>query len=126
MHQREPVATFAPKASGLAICLWLASTNLIYIPQAWAAMCELLGGEDRIDPEKTAWNDSFIVNLGTVALGDANGTPPKQVDDPAALDNWHVDGDHFVSRLWPTQAVLRLISDAGSFLGFPGARFAIL
>lgn len=45
-HTHVPVSSFAPKA--------------------WAAMCELLGGEDRIadNEEGRGWSDGFIVNLG--------------------------------------------------------------
>lgn len=54
-------------------------------------MTELLGGEERIDEESSAWDDSFIVNLGTDELeGDDKGVDPKD------LGNWHVDGDFFV------------------------------
>lgn len=53
---------------------------------------DLLGGEDRIDEESSAWGDSFIVNLGTDALEQA-----KEDKHPTDLDNWHVDGDFFVS-----------------------------
>lgn len=45
-HRHIPVSEFAPKA--------------------WAAMCELLGGEERISEkeEYRGWSDGFIVNLG--------------------------------------------------------------
>jgi len=35
-----------------------------FAPKAWAAMCELLGGEGRISESMRHWNDGFIVNLG--------------------------------------------------------------
>jgi len=69
-------------------------------PKAWEAMCELLGGEDRIAKEGGYWVDSFIVNLGTEA--DAGN-----VIEPKELNNWHVDGDmivHFLDS--PEQALL--------------------
>ncbi|KAJ5121280.1 uncharacterized protein N7515_009241 [Penicillium bovifimosum] len=78
--KKEPVKTFAPKA--------------------WAAMCQLLGGEDRIAPESAYWNDSLIVNLGTP---ESEGTWPR----PADLQGWHVDGDFFMHFLdSPEQALL--------------------
>lgn len=45
-HRHIPVSEFAPKA--------------------WAAMCELLGGEEKISDseEFRGWSDGFIVNLG--------------------------------------------------------------
>ncbi|KAF7437128.1 hypothetical protein PC9H_003962 [Pleurotus ostreatus] len=81
-HKREQVAKFAPKA--------------------WGAIVDLLGGEDRIDEESSAWGDSFIVNLGTDALEQA-----KEDKRPTDLDNWHVDGDFFVHFLdSPEQGLL--------------------
>ncbi|KAI0771116.1 hypothetical protein BD413DRAFT_476334 [Trametes elegans] len=83
---REPVATFAPKV--------------------WEIMKELLGGEERIDERSSTWGDSFIVNLGSAARPvDARAPSPS----PAALDNWHVDGDFFVHFLdSPEQALLAI------------------
>lgn len=54
-------------------------------------MCDLLGGEDRIDPNSSFWNDGFIVNFGT----EENSGPDKK-NVPVNLNNWHVDGDFFV------------------------------
>ncbi|KAF9498067.1 hypothetical protein BDN71DRAFT_1481368 [Pleurotus eryngii] len=63
---------------------------------------DLLGGEDRIDEESSAWGDSFVVNLGTDALEQAEGGR-----HPTDLDNWHVDGDFFVHFLdSPEQGLL--------------------
>ncbi|KAF8971498.1 hypothetical protein BDZ97DRAFT_1723974 [Flammula alnicola] len=81
-HNREKVAAFAPKA--------------------WAAIKDLLGGEERIKEEASSWGDSFIVNLGTPQLEKATTTI-----NPKDLDNWHVDGDFFVHYLdSPEQALL--------------------
>jgi len=81
-HKSEPVKTFAPKA--------------------WDAMCDLLGGEDRIEPSTAFWNDAFIVNLGTPETCGSD-----KVNEPTKLDNWHVDGDFFVHFLdSPEQALL--------------------
>lgn len=37
-----------------------------FSPKAWSAMCQLLGGEERIseNPDFRGWSDGFIVNLG--------------------------------------------------------------
>jgi hypothetical protein len=43
-HRSEPVQTFTPKA--------------------WAAICELLGGEGRVSEESAVWDNALIVNLG--------------------------------------------------------------
>lgn len=70
-------------------------------PRAWAAICELLGGEKRIAvPGGDMWTDAFIVNLGTPE-GPVDPVPPRE------LTNWHVDGDFFVHFLdSPEQALL--------------------
>lgn len=69
-------------------------------PKAWAAICELCGGEDRIAKGGEMWTDSFIVNVGSPEMEGSN-VPPKE------LDNWHVDGDFFIHFLdSPEQALL--------------------
>ncbi|KAK0711040.1 hypothetical protein B0H67DRAFT_601884 [Lasiosphaeris hirsuta] len=69
-------------------------------PRAWAAICELCGGEDRVTPESKMWKDSLIVNLGTPE-GEGKLVPPRE------LDGWHVDGDFFVHYLdSPEQGLL--------------------
>ncbi|KAG8876149.1 hypothetical protein FRB97_003610 [Tulasnella sp. 331] len=35
-----------------------------FSPKAWGAICDLLGGEDRIEPRSAVWGDSFICNFG--------------------------------------------------------------
>jgi hypothetical protein len=71
-HRSELVQTFAPKA--------------------WEAICDLLGGEERIATESTWWNDGLIVNLGTPEW-------ENKIPNPADLENWHVDGDFFIHFL---------------------------
>jgi hypothetical protein len=79
-HKSEPVQTFAPKA--------------------WAAICELLGGEDRVAAHSATWNDALIVNLGTE---ESQGKWPH----PSELQGWHVDGDFFIHFLdSPEQGLL--------------------
>jgi hypothetical protein len=69
-------------------------------PRAWAAICELCGGEDRMTPDSRYWHDSLIVNLGS-AENEGKPVPPQQ------LDGWHVDGDFFVHYLdSPEQGLL--------------------
>ncbi len=73
-----------------------------FAPTAWAAICELLGGEERTDPMSTQWSDAFIVNLG-----DQSKTGNRKPIPPRELDNWHVDGDSFIHFLdSPEQALL--------------------
>ncbi|KAH7322573.1 hypothetical protein B0I35DRAFT_407040 [Stachybotrys elegans] len=69
-------------------------------PVAWAAICELLGGEERIAQGGEMWTDAFIVNHGT---DDVEG----KTFGPRELDNWHVDGDFFIHFLdSPEQSLL--------------------
>lgn len=72
-----------------------------FAPRAWAAICELLGGEDKINLERSKqWRDSLIVNLGSAEY------EGKEVK-PQDLEQWHVDGDFFVHYLdSPEQALL--------------------
>ncbi|KAJ3044512.1 hypothetical protein HDV00_001939 [Rhizophlyctis rosea] len=67
-----------------------------FSPKTWDAICDLLGGEDRIDTP-CEWSDGFIVNLGTPQWQeDREAGKPL---DGRELDNWHVDGDFFIHFL---------------------------
>ncbi|KAK5159231.1 hypothetical protein LTS14_002373 [Recurvomyces mirabilis] len=71
-----------------------------FAPKAWAAICDLLGGEERIGSYNRTWNDGLIVNLGT---------PEGEGKDihGSELPGWHVDGDFFVHFLnSPEQGLL--------------------
>jgi hypothetical protein len=69
-----------------------------FAPKAWSAICELLGGEDRISDTTKVWHDSFIVSLGEERQGKVGARE---------LDKWHVDGDFFLHFLdSPEQALL--------------------
>lgn len=71
-----------------------------FAPKAWSAICDLLGGEDRIADYNRTWNDGFIVNLGTIE-GDGQDIGGQD------LSGWHVDGDFFVHYLdSPEQGLL--------------------
>ena len=73
-----------------------------FSPEAWNAICELVGGEERLseDAKFRTWNDGFIVNLGT-----EEGA--GKVVGPKDLDGWHVDGDFFTHFLdSPEQGLL--------------------
>ncbi|KAB5558328.1 SCA7, zinc-binding domain-containing protein [Coniochaeta sp. 2T2.1] len=71
-----------------------------FAPRAWQAICELCGGEDRINPATKMWKDSLIVNLGS-AEKEGKPVPPQE------LNEWHVDGDFFVHYLdSPEQGLL--------------------
>jgi len=97
-HKSEPVKTFAPKA--------------------WAAMCELVGGQERLHPDSHSWmvctavlkhdiktnkiQDNLIVNFGDLS-GD------NSIPNPHDYKGWHTDGDFFTHYLdSPEQALLVL------------------
>lgn len=64
-----------------------------FAPRAWAGICELLGGEERIAEESAMWSDALIVNLGSKEYDGKEWPQPKE------LYGWHVDGDFFVHFL---------------------------
>ena len=71
-----------------------------FAPKAWGAICELSGGEDRVDEASRMWGDNFIVNFGKEKL-------KGKIIGPRELDNWHVDGDSFIHFLdSPEQGLL--------------------
>lgn len=73
-----------------------------FAPDAWAAMCDLCGGQERV-AQPYHWGDGFICNFG---LGsDKPWQPPS-----AQVSGWHKDGDffrHFLDS--PEQGLLTLI-----------------
>jgi hypothetical protein len=72
-----------------------------FAPKAWGAVCDLLGGADRIQPYE--WNDAFIVNLW-------EGAESPWAPASAAARGWHKDGDffrHFLDS--PEQGLLTLV-----------------
>jgi hypothetical protein len=75
-----------------------------FAPKAWGAICELVGGAQRISTVKPyTWNDAFIVNLWE------GGDRPWEPASPAA-PGWHKDGDffrHFLDS--PEQGLLTLV-----------------
>ena len=74
-----------------------------FAPKAWAAMGDLLGGEERIKTPCT-WGDGFIVNLG--GPEDAETWQPPSAEVPG----WHKDGDWFVHFLdSPEQGLLTIV-----------------
>ncbi|HEU5155534.1 MAG TPA: phytanoyl-CoA dioxygenase family protein [Streptosporangiaceae bacterium] len=73
-----------------------------FAPKAWDAVCDLVGGEDRIAHPYT-WGDGFIVNLWQGADGPWSPASPRS-------PGWHKDGDffrHFLDS--PEQGLLTLV-----------------
>ncbi|KAI0067549.1 hypothetical protein BV25DRAFT_1846593 [Artomyces pyxidatus] len=74
-----------------------------FMPKAWGAICELLGGEDRIDRTLfESCGDSLIVNLGAEKWKD------KDIH-PKDLGNWHIDGDWFTHFLDSGEQALEVL-----------------
>ncbi|KAH8927394.1 hypothetical protein BT69DRAFT_1347375 [Atractiella rhizophila] len=64
-----------------------------FAPKAWAAACELCGGEDKIDQSLFSMvTDSLICNLG-------DPTDNDEEVHPRNTRNWHIDGDWFTHHL---------------------------
>jgi len=58
-----------------------------FAPKAWKAICELVGGEDRIhEPDNPRWQDAFIIKFPH-GKGHA-----RQVPGPGSPHSWHMDG----------------------------------
>jgi hypothetical protein len=74
----------------------------VLAPKAWAAACDLLGGEERIEQPQKMW-DGFIINL--------NQGADRHWEDPSpSSPGWHKDGDffrHFLDS--PEQGLLTLV-----------------
>ncbi|KAJ9211217.1 hypothetical protein DTO166G4_7140 [Paecilomyces variotii] len=72
-----------------------------FAPKAHYAICELVGGEDRLVDWCKSWSDAFILNLGRADYNPADKLNLRQ------LEQWHVDGDFFTHFLdSPEQALL--------------------
>lgn len=73
-----------------------------FTPKAWAAACDLVGGEERI-AQPYSWGDSFIVNL-------SEGADRPWAPASPNSGGWHKDGDffrHFLDS--PEQGLLTLV-----------------
>lgn len=72
-----------------------------FAPKAWGAMCDLLGGADRVQP--CGWSDAFIANFSEGLDRPWEGPSPQS-------PGWHKDGDffrHFLDS--PEQGLLVLV-----------------
>ncbi|KAL4892643.1 hypothetical protein BDV59DRAFT_37852 [Aspergillus ambiguus] len=82
-----------------------------FAPRAWEAICELVGGEERVTDWCKEWRDSWIVNLGKPEYN------PEDELEFRTLDNWHNDGDwftHFLDSGEQALLVIPLFSDIKS------------
>jgi hypothetical protein len=73
-----------------------------FSPRAFAAMCELCGGEDRVNGDMT-WGNGFIANYGF-------GRDKEWLPPGPQIGGWHVDGDFFLHFLdSPEQSLLVVV-----------------
>lgn len=73
-----------------------------FSPKAYAAICDLCGGEDRVDAGGS-WGNGFIANYGW-------GRDKEWIAPSAAAPGWHKDGDFFLHFLdSPEQALLVVV-----------------
>jgi hypothetical protein len=82
-----------------------------FAPKAWEAICELVGGQDRVADWCKGWRDLWIINLGKPEYSAENSL------DFRTLDNWHNDGDwftHFLDSGEQAMLVILLFSDIKS------------
>ena len=99
--------------------VWLDHYNKMpvrdFAPKAWGAICDIVGGEERIDPstrfieskhfttiEPLNWSDSFVVNFHK---GDDEPWQPPS----AQVKGWHKDGSFFRHFLDSWEQVLLVI-----------------
>jgi len=79
-----------------------------FSPDAWQAMCELVGGEDRIEPVRSAYSgDQFIVNSGSEYWRHHEANFKE-------INNWHVDGDwyrHFLDSSEGALVIIQVYTD---------------
>lgn len=61
-----------------------------FCPEAWAKMCEIVGGEEKVDDMRERWcGDQLICNFGD---DERWGTKGRNVDYPE-MPGWHTDND---------------------------------
>ena len=73
-----------------------------FSPKAFAAMCELCGGAEQVDPEQV-WGNGFIANYGL-------GRDKEWLAPGPDVPGWHVDGDWFLHFLdSPEQGLLVVV-----------------
>jgi hypothetical protein len=71
-------------------------------PRAYAAICQLVGGDDRLNGE-CEWSDGLIVNY-------SNGVGKEWIPPSPAAGGWHKDGDFFMHFLdSPEQGLLSIL-----------------
>jgi hypothetical protein len=90
-----------------------------FAPKAWDAVCDLVGGEDRLDEVRERWHgDQFICNFGNAdrmrqPTADGQLDPeqePKRVPErPQDRTTWHIDNDWFRQFLDSSGVALTIV-----------------
>ena len=82
-----------------------------FSPKLWTAVCQLVGGEERIQPSLTV-NDAFVVNFSL-------GSDQPWTEPIKRQDGWHVDGDYnqFIDSPEAGLFILMLFSDVQPYGG---------
>jgi hypothetical protein len=76
-----------------------------FAPKAWDAICDLVGGEDKLDPLRERWyGDQFICNFGSAAR-----TAEETPEPPRDRATWHIDNDWFRQFLDSSGVALTVI-----------------
>lgn len=100
-YDRRDRSTWIEKKIHLGVSRSTAIAELA--PKAWAATCQLLGGEDRVKTPAN-YNNAYILNLGVGA------DEPFREPSPTC-PGWHKDGDffrHFLDS--PEQGLLTIVA----------------
>ncbi len=74
-----------------------------FAPVAWTAICDLLGGEERLNQPDFQWADGFIINFNI-------GADQPWQSPSSEVGGWHKDGDffrHFLDS--PEQGLLTIV-----------------
>jgi hypothetical protein len=75
-----------------------------FSPKGWAAICDLVGGEDRLHDLYERWvGDQFVCNFGAAER-------TSQVEEPVkSRKTWHIDNDWFRQFLDSSNVALTVI-----------------
>jgi len=75
----------------------------LFAPKAYRVICQLLGGQERIDQANMVWGNGFIINF-------SRGAESEWVPPSPESGGWHKDGDYFWHFLdSPEQALLVIV-----------------
>jgi len=86
-----------------------------YAPVAWDKICDIVGGEDKIDPVRERYyGDAFVSNFGSEAR-----SKEKRIS-PGEKDSWHCDDDWYRQFLDSSGNALTIVHCFTDILGDGG------